>query len=54
MTDSALPHLSERLLRLLGQNKIMTTVFPAHTANIFQALDLVFFSALKKLKQIVT
>jgi hypothetical protein len=29
-------------------------VFPAHTTNIFQPLDLVFFSALKKLKQTAT
>jgi hypothetical protein len=45
---SARPHISERVLGLLGQNKIMNTVFPAHTTNIFQALDLVFFAALEK------
>jgi hypothetical protein len=32
----------------------MAIVFPAHTTNIFQALDLVFFAALKKIKQTVT
>jgi hypothetical protein len=41
------------VLRLLGENKIMAVVFPTHTTNIFQALDLVFFSALKKLKQTI-
>jgi hypothetical protein len=54
LMDSALPHVSERVLRLLGENKIMAIVFPAHTTNIFQALDLVFFGALKKLKQTAT
>jgi hypothetical protein len=54
MMDSALPHVSERVLRLLGQNKIMAIVFPARTTNIFQTLDLVFFSASKKLKQTAT
>jgi hypothetical protein len=49
--DSALPHISERVLRLLRENKIMTVVFPTHTTNIFQAMDLVFFDALKKLKE---
>jgi hypothetical protein len=52
--DSASPHGVERLSQLWGRNKIMVIVFPAHTTNIFQALDLVFFSALKKIKQTVT
>jgi hypothetical protein len=43
MMDSALLHVSKRVLRLLGQNKSMAIVFPAHTTNIFQALDLAFF-----------
>jgi hypothetical protein len=51
LTDSALPHVSERVLRLLGQNRVMAIVFAAHTTNIFQALDLAFFGVLKKLKQ---
>jgi hypothetical protein len=54
LMDSALPHVSERVLRLLGENMIKAVVFPAHTTNIFQALDLVFFSALKKLKETTT
>jgi hypothetical protein len=32
----------------------MNTVFPAHTTNIFQALDLVFFAALEKWTQTAT
>jgi hypothetical protein len=32
LMHSALPHVSERVLRLLGQNKIMAIVFPAHTS----------------------
>jgi hypothetical protein len=54
MMDSAVTHVSERVLRLLGQNKIMAIVFPARTKNIFQVLDLVSFSVLKKLKQTAT
>jgi hypothetical protein len=50
MMDSALPHVLERMLRPFGQNKITTNVCSAHAINISQALDLVFFSALKKLK----
>jgi hypothetical protein len=37
----------------LGENKILAVVFPTHTTNIFQALDLVFFGAMKKLKATV-
>jgi hypothetical protein len=33
--DSASPHVSDRVLPLLGQNKIMVIVFPAHPTNIF-------------------
>jgi hypothetical protein len=54
LMDSALSHVSERVLRLLGENMIMVVVFPAHTTSMFQALDLVFFGALKKLKETAT
>jgi hypothetical protein len=50
LMDSALPHTSERVLRILDQNKIIALTFPAHTTNLFQALDLVFFGTLKHLK----
>jgi hypothetical protein len=53
LMDSAPAHRSERVLRLLGENKILAVVFPAHTTNIFQALNLVFFGAMKKLKATV-
>jgi hypothetical protein len=46
--DSASPHVSEKVLQLLDRNKIMAIVFPAHTTNIFRALDLVFSGVLKK------
>jgi hypothetical protein len=42
--ESALPRVSERSLRLFGENRILAVVFPAHTTNIFQALDLGFFA----------
>jgi hypothetical protein len=50
LVDSALPHVSERRLRLLGANRVLAVAFPAHTTNIFQPLDLAFFGALKHLK----
>jgi hypothetical protein len=54
LMDSASPHISEGVFQLLGRNKIMVIVFPAHATNIFQALDLVFFGVLKKIKQMAT
>jgi hypothetical protein len=48
--NSALPHTSERILRILGENKIIVLRFQAHITNLFQALDLVLFSSLKHLK----
>jgi hypothetical protein len=53
LMDSAPPRLSERVLRLLGENKMLAGVFPAHTTNVVQALDLVFLGAMKKLKATV-
>jgi hypothetical protein len=50
LMDSALPHVSERVRGILGENDVIAITFPAHTTNVFQALDLVFFGALKKLK----
>jgi hypothetical protein len=50
LMDSVGAHVSERNLRLLGENKIIALVFPAHTTNLFQALDLVFFGAMKNNK----
>jgi hypothetical protein len=52
--DSAIPHTSERVRRLLGENSIIAITFPAHTTNLFRALDLVFFGVLKKLKVVAT
>jgi hypothetical protein len=54
MMDSALSQVSERVLRLLGENKTITIVPPAHRTKIFPALDLVFFFALKKSEQSAT
>jgi hypothetical protein len=50
LMDSVSAHVSERNLKLLGGNKIIALVFPAHTTNPLQALDLVFFGAIKKNK----
>jgi hypothetical protein len=35
---------------MLGENKIIARVFPSHTTNLAQALDLVFFGAMKENK----
>jgi hypothetical protein len=51
--DSASSHVSERCVWLSYQNHVLAMAFPAHTTNILQALDLVFFGALKKLKATV-
>jgi hypothetical protein len=51
LMDSACPHVSERVLRLLGENRIIVLVFPAPPTILFRALDLVFFGAIRKLKQ---
>jgi hypothetical protein len=50
LMDSAIPHTSERARRLLGENGIIAITFPAHTTNLFQALDVVFFGVPKKLE----
>jgi hypothetical protein len=50
LMDPARPHTSSRILQTLGEKNIIAITFPAHTTNLFQALDLVFFGTLKKLK----
>jgi hypothetical protein len=50
LMDSALPHVSAQILQKLGENNILAITFPTHITNLFQALDLVFFGALKRLK----
>jgi hypothetical protein len=51
LIDSASPHGSGRVLRVLEENRIMAIVFPTHTTRLFQALDLVLFDALKTIKK---
>jgi hypothetical protein len=50
LMDSAPAHKSEQVLSTLGENKMLTVMFPFHTMNILQALGLVFVDAMKKLK----
>jgi hypothetical protein len=50
LMDSAVPHTSERVRRLFGENNSLAITFPAHTTMLFQALGLVFFGVLEKLK----
>jgi hypothetical protein len=49
--DSASPHVSERVVRALGKNRIMNIVFPAHATHLFHGLDLVLFGTLKTIKK---
>ena len=48
--DSASCHCSQRILTKLDKNNNLALVYPSHTSNLFQALDLSFFGALKKNK----
>jgi hypothetical protein len=50
LMHSALPHTSDRVKRMLGGNNMIVITFPAHTTNLFQVFDLIFFDALEKLK----
>jgi transposase len=50
LMDGMRAHCSERNMRLLGDHNILAIIFPAHTSNLFQALDLSFFGALKHIK----
>jgi hypothetical protein len=53
LMNSAFPHTYHCILQNLNENNIIVISCPAHTTNLFQALDLVFFGALRKLKVIV-
>jgi hypothetical protein len=48
--DSFRAHVSERSLRLLSKNRIMTLVFRVHIINLSQVLDLVLFDPMKNTK----
>jgi hypothetical protein len=50
--DSASSRVFKRCLTLLGQNRVLAVAFQANTTTTFQALGLVFFGILKKLKSI--
>jgi hypothetical protein len=50
LMDLAFPHMSECLRRQVGENNGLAITFPARPTNLFQALDPVFFRALKRLK----
>jgi hypothetical protein len=52
LKDSALPHILVAFYKRWATKNIIPNTFPAHTTNLFQALDRVFFGALKKLKAI--
>jgi hypothetical protein len=47
LMDSALPHTSYRVRRMLGKSSIIAITFPADAINLFQALHPIFFGALK-------
>jgi hypothetical protein len=50
LMDGMTAHTSERVLSYLGRNNVAAIIFPSHTTNLFQALDLSFFGALKRRK----
>jgi hypothetical protein len=51
LINSASLHVSERILRVLKENRITTIKFPAYTTYLFQSLYLVLFGALKTIKK---
>jgi hypothetical protein len=51
LMDSASLHISERVLRVLGENRIMAIVLLTHIIHVFQELDLVLFGSLKTIKK---
>jgi hypothetical protein len=50
LMDGMKAHCSDRALRYLGENNVAAILFPSHTTNLFQALDLSLFGALKRRK----
>jgi hypothetical protein len=50
LMDSAVPHIFARIRQDFDEKDIVAITFPAHTINLFQALDLVFFGAVKESK----
>jgi hypothetical protein len=47
LMDPAPAHRSDRVLRGLGENDILTVACPGYTTNMSQALNLVFLGAMK-------
>lgn len=50
MMDSCSSHCTQNVLQLLGQNNIQAFLYPSHTTNLFQALDLSLLGLFKKRK----
>lgn len=53
MMDSCSVHCDDSILKKLGENNVIVLTFPAHTTNIFQALDLSLFGTFKKAKNTI-
>jgi hypothetical protein len=51
LMDSTSRHISERVSKVFGDNRIMSIVFPAHVTHLFQTLDLVLFDTLKTIEK---
>jgi hypothetical protein len=49
--DSASVDVSERLLKVLGENRIIVIVLPANATLLLQPLDLVLFDTLTTIKK---
>jgi hypothetical protein len=50
LMDSCKSHCPERVLRFLGENRVLAIVFLFHVINLFQVLDLSCFGVLKHRK----
>jgi hypothetical protein len=47
---SASCHVSEKTLKLSSENRVVAVAFLDHTINTFQALEIVLFKSLEKLR----
>jgi hypothetical protein len=51
LMDNLSAHCSDEIIALFSNHKILVLTFPPHTSNLFQPLDLCFFSVFKSYKK---
>ena len=53
LMDSCSAHCDDSIKKYLGENNVIAFVFPSHTTNLFQALDLSLFGIFKRTKNML-